>query len=70
MPFGSFEDNRIAIPITVWKSSTPFKVGNDTKNFEARECIRIIDQLSKDFTLQDWIPWTMKPTDPAHHAEH
>ena len=33
-----------------------FKVGNDTKNFEARECIRIIDQLSKDFTLQDWIP--------------
>ena len=52
----SFEDNRIAIPITVLEELDTFKVGNDTKNFEARECIRIIDQLSKDFTLQDWIP--------------
>ena len=52
----SFEDNRVAIPITVLEELDTFKVGNDTKNFEARECIRIIDQLSKDFTLQDWIP--------------
>lgn len=52
----SFEDNRIAIPITVLEELDTFKVGNDTKNFEARECIRIIDRLSKDFTLQDWIP--------------
>ncbi len=52
----NFEDNRIAIPITVLEELDTFKVGNDTKNFEARECIRIIDRLSKDFTLQDWIP--------------
>ena len=52
----SFEDNRIAIPITVLEELDTFKVGNDTKNFEARECIRIIDRLSKEFTLQDWIP--------------
>ena len=30
-------------------------MGNETKNFEARECIRIIDRLSKAQTLQDWI---------------
>lgn len=52
----SFEDNKVAIPITVLEELDTFKVGNDTKNFEARECIRIIDRLSKDHTLQDWIP--------------
>ena len=52
----SFEDNRVAIPITVLEELDTFKVGNDTKNFEARECIRIIDRLSKEFTLQEWIP--------------
>jgi len=39
----SFEDNRIAIPITVLEELDKFKVGNEIKNFEARECIRIID---------------------------
>ena len=52
----SFEDNRVAIPITVLEELDTFKVGNDTKNFEARECIRIIDRLSKEYTLQEWIP--------------
>ncbi len=52
----SFEDNDIAIPITVLEELDTFKVGNDTKNFEARECIRIIDRLAAEHTLQDWIP--------------
>ncbi|HOY32275.1 MAG TPA: PhoH family protein [Bacteroidales bacterium] len=52
----SFEDNDIAIPITVLEELDNFKKGNDIKNFEAREFIRIIDTLSADFTLQDWIP--------------
>lgn len=52
----SFEDNRVAIPITVLEELDTFKVGNETKNFESRECIRIIDRLSKEYTLQDWIP--------------
>ena len=51
----SFEDNRVAIPITVLEELDTFKVGNDTKNFEARECIRIIDRLSKD-TLGGQMP--------------
>ncbi|MFT5246711.1 MAG: PhoH-like ATPase, partial [Gammaproteobacteria bacterium] len=51
----SFEDNYIAIPITVLEELDNFKVGSDTKNFEARQCIRIIDNMSKDNTLQDWV---------------
>jgi len=52
----SFEDNQVAIPITVLEELDKFKVGNDIKNFEARECIRIIDRLSTEHTLQEWIP--------------
>ena len=54
--FLSFEDNDIAIPITVLEELDNFKRGNDTKNFEAREFTRIVDKLSEDHTLQDWIP--------------
>lgn len=32
-----------------------FKKGNETKNFEAREFIRIMDRLSTKGTLQEWI---------------
>ncbi len=52
----NFEENQIAIPITVLEELDNFKVGNETKNYEARESTRIIDRLSKDFTLQQWIP--------------
>ena len=52
----NFEDNKVAIPITVLEELDRFKVGNETKHFEARECIRIIDRLSRAYTLQDWIP--------------
>lgn len=51
-----FEENDVAIPITVLEELDNFKRGNDNKNFEAREFIRILDRLSNDFTLQDWIP--------------
>ena len=51
----SFEDNDVAIPITVLEELDNFKKGNDTKNFEAREFIRIMDRLSTHHTLRDWI---------------
>lgn len=54
--FLSFDDNDIAIPITVLEELDNFKRGNDTKNFEAREFTRIVDKLSAEHTLQDWIP--------------
>ena len=40
----SFADNYVAIPITVLEELDKFKVGNDTKNFSAREVIRFIDK--------------------------
>lgn len=52
----SFDENDVAIPITVLEELDNFKKGNDIKNFEAREFIRILDNLSSKFTLQDWIP--------------
>ncbi len=51
-----FAEHDVAIPITVLEELDNFKKGNDTKNFEAREFIRILDRLSKEFTLQSWIP--------------
>jgi PhoH-like ATPase len=52
----SFEDNDVAIPITVLEELDQFKKGNDTINFEAREFIRIMDRLSENASLQNWIP--------------
>jgi PhoH-like ATPase len=52
----NFDEHDIAIPITVLEELDNFKKGNDTLNFEAREFIRLIDKLSKDHMLQDWIP--------------
>src|SRR5210317_616666 len=51
----TFEDNYVALPITVLEELDNFKVGNDTKNYEARECIRILDKLSGDGSLNDWV---------------
>ena len=52
----SFADNDVAIPITVLEELDHFKKGNETKNFEAREFIRIMDPLSLHYSLQNWIP--------------
>jgi len=52
----SFEDNDVAIPITVLEELDHFKKGNDTKNFETREFIRVMDRLSTNNSLQNWIP--------------
>lgn len=52
----NYGENHVAIPITVLEELDNFKVGNDVKNFEARQVIRFIDKLSGNSTLQDWIP--------------
>lgn len=52
----NFAEHDIGIPITVLEELDQFKKGNDTKNFEAREFIRLLDKLAKDHSLQDWIP--------------
>jgi PhoH-like ATPase len=52
----NFDEHDIGIPITVLEELDNFKKGNDTKNFEAREFIRLIDKLAKDHMLHDWNP--------------
>lgn len=50
-----FTHNDVAIPITVLEELDKFKVGNETKNFSAREVIRFIDKCSNGKkSLQDW----------------
>jgi PhoH-like ATPase len=51
----NFASNNVAIPITVLEELDKFKIGNDTKNFSAREVIRFIDKLSGSGGLQNWI---------------
>jgi len=50
----NFEKHDVAIPITVLEELDNFKVGNDTKNFSAREVIRFIDRISRE-SLNSWI---------------
>ena len=51
----NFEENDIGIPITVLEELDHMKKGNETLNFEAREFIRMIDELSKEKMLSNWI---------------
>ncbi len=48
----SFEDNDIAIPITVLEELDQFKRGSDQINYNSREFIRILDTLSGDKILK------------------
>src|SRR5215213_895194 len=52
----NFDEHDVGIPITVLEELDNFKKGNDTKNFEAREFIRLIDKLAKDQLLHQWNP--------------
>lgn len=51
-----FDDNYVAIPITVLEELDNFKKGNDTLNYEAREFIRTLDSLSEKHLINEWIP--------------
>ncbi len=50
----NFDEHDIGIPITVLEELDNFKKGNDTKNFEAREFIRLIDKLANGQMLHQW----------------
>lgn len=51
----NFQDNNVVIPITVLEELDNFKIGNDTKNFEARSVIRFLDKISENQNLNEWI---------------
>lgn len=52
----NFAEHDIGIPITVLEELDQFKKGNDTKNFEAREFIRLLDNLAQGQMLHNWNP--------------
>ncbi|AHM61991.1 PhoH family protein [Flammeovirgaceae bacterium 311] len=52
----NFDEHDVAIPITVLEELDQFKKGNENKNFEAREFIRLLDGLSESYMLHTWIP--------------
>lgn len=51
----NFQDNNVIIPITVLEELDNFKIGNETKNFEARAIIRFLDKMSDSGGLNNWI---------------
>lgn len=52
----NFAEHDVVIPITVLEELDQFKKGSDTKNFEAREFIRLLDKLSVDHMIHNWTP--------------
>jgi PhoH-like ATPase len=52
----TFEENDVALPITVLEELDNFKKGNDIINYEAREFIRMLDHLSEQKIISEWIP--------------
>lgn len=52
----NFEEHDVVIPIQVLEELDNFKKGNETVNFEAREFIRFIDNISKKRLINDWVP--------------
>ncbi|MBQ1929477.1 MAG: ribonuclease, partial [Bacteroidales bacterium] len=42
----NFQENDIVIPVAVIEELDKFKKGNDTLNFNAREFVRTVDEIS------------------------
>lgn len=51
-----FEEHDIVLPISVLEELDEFKKGHDSKNYEAREFIRIIDKITNGNDLREWLP--------------
>lgn len=50
----NFQEHDVAIPILVLEELDHFKSGNDTRNFEARNFLRLIDQVTKQHLINKW----------------
>ena len=54
--FENFQEHDVALPIQVLEELDNMKSGNDTRNFEARSFIRLMDNISRKSLLNIWIP--------------
>ena len=50
----NFQEHDVAVPALVLEELDNFKSGNDTRNFEARNFIRIIDSAAENKLLNQW----------------
>ncbi len=51
----NFQEHDVAIPIQVLEELDNLKGGNETRNFEARSFIRLIDGVSKKKLINQWV---------------
>ncbi len=51
----NFAEHDVAIPITVLEELDEFKKGSDTKNYEARQFIRLLDKKAGEKNINEWI---------------
>jgi PhoH-like ATPase len=54
--FENFQEHDVAIPIQVLEELDNMKSGNDTRNFEARSFIRLMDDMSHNRLINQWLP--------------
>ena len=54
--FENFQEHDVAIPIQVLEELDNMKSGNDTRNFEARSFIRLMDDISSNNLVNEWQP--------------
>ncbi|RFZ84980.1 PhoH family protein [Mucilaginibacter terrenus] len=54
--FENFQEHDVAIPIQVLEELDNMKSGNDTRNFEARSFIRLMDRFSQNSLINQWTP--------------
>jgi PhoH-like ATPase len=54
--FENFQEHDVAIPIQVLEELDNMKSGNDTRNFEARSFIRLMDDISQNHLINEWQP--------------
>jgi len=54
--FENFQEHDVAIPIQVLEELDNMKSGNDTRNFEARSFIRLMDDISRNHLINQWRP--------------
>ncbi len=53
-----FQEHDVAIPVQVLEELDNLKNGNDNRNFEARSFIRLIEDLSKNKLINQWISFS------------
>ena len=66
----NFEDNEVVIPISVLEELDQFKRGNEQIHYNAREFLRLLDELSVDSDMSDLNQFDGKIRVVVNHSWH